>query len=64
MGRISEEDFPYVFDPFFSNKKKGTGLGLSNAKKIFEAHGGIVSIVAGKKQGTQCILVIPVRQNT
>lgn len=61
---ISEEDFPYVFDPFFSNKKKGTGLGLSNAKKIFEAHGGIVSIFAGKKQGTQCILVIPVRQNT
>ncbi len=31
---ISEEDFPYVFDPFFSNKKKGTGLGLSNAKNI------------------------------
>jgi len=59
---ICEEDLPYVFDPFFSNKKKGTGLGLSNAKKIFEAHGGVVSIAAGKRKGTQCSLVIPVRQ--
>ncbi len=59
---ICEEDLPYVFDPFFSNKKKGTGLGLSNAKKVFEAHGGTVSIVAREQKGTQCLLVIPVRQ--
>jgi signal transduction histidine kinase len=60
---ICDEDLPYVFDPFFSNKKKGTGLGLSNAKKICEAHGGVVSIIAGRQQGTQCSLLIPVRQN-
>jgi len=61
---ICKEDLPYVFDPFFSNKKKGTGLGLSNAKKILEAHGGIVSIAAGKQKGTKCTLLIPVRKNT
>ena len=60
---ICDEDLPYVFDPFFSNKKKGTGLGLSNAKKICEAHGGVVNVIAGRQQGTQCSLLIPVRQN-
>ena len=32
---ICEEDLPYVFDPFFSNKKKGTGLrlGRQNEKR-------------------------------
>ncbi len=58
---ISSEDLPYVFDPFFSNKKKGTGLGLSNVKKIIEAHGGAVSLSVREPRGTRVILTIPVR---
>ena len=59
---IGEEDLPYVFDPFFSNKKKGTGLGLSNTKKIIEAHGGAVSISARRQPGMHFSLSIPTSQ--
>jgi signal transduction histidine kinase len=59
---ISPDDFPYVFDPFFSNKKKGTGLGLSNVKKIIEAHGGTVKLALRKPQGTRVGLTLPLRR--
>jgi len=59
---ISPEDLPYVFDPFFSNKKKGTGLGLSNVKKILEAHGGKASVLLQTPHGTRVSLTIPFQQ--
>ncbi len=59
---VSTGDLPYIFDPFFSNKKKGTGLGLSNVKKIIEAHGGIGSVVVRKPHGTRVSLTIPFRE--
>jgi PAS domain S-box-containing protein len=59
---ISPEDLPYVFDPFFSNKKKGTGLGLSNMKKILEAHGGKASVSLQTPHGTRVSLTIPFQQ--
>jgi PAS domain S-box-containing protein len=59
---ISSSDLPYVFDPFFSNKKKGTGLGLSNVKKIIEAHGGAESVVPRKPQGIRFSFTIPFRE--
>jgi PAS domain S-box-containing protein len=59
---ISNSDLPYVFDPFFSNKKKGTGLGLSNVKKIIEAHGGAESVVLRKPQGIRFSFTIPLRE--
>jgi signal transduction histidine kinase len=59
---ISAEDLPFVFDPFFSNKKKGTGLGLSVVNKIIEAHGGSAAVAQRKPHGTRVILTIPVRE--
>jgi signal transduction histidine kinase len=56
---ISPSDLPFIFDPFFSNKKQGTGLGLSNVKKIIEAHGGNVEVMAIKPHGTRVCLTIP-----
>ncbi|HEY3275119.1 MAG TPA: ATP-binding protein [Syntrophorhabdaceae bacterium] len=61
---ISKEDLPYVFDPFFSNKKKGTGLGLSNVKRIIEAHGGTGTITNVKPHGTRVSLTIPLKEAT
>jgi len=59
---ISPEDLPYVFDPFFSNKKKGTGLGLSNVKKIIETHGGKAIVSLQTPNGTRVSLIIPFQQ--
>lgn len=61
---IGTEALPYVFDPFYSNKKKGTGLGLSNVKKIVEAHGGTVRVGSKRPKGTHFYLTIPVRKIT
>ncbi len=61
---ISQEDLPYIFDPFFSNKKKGTGLGLSNVKKIIEAHGGRATVAFRKPRGTSVRLTVPLREKT
>ena len=59
---IADEDLPYVFDPFFSNKKKGTGLGLWNVKKVIEAHGGAVDIATKRTGGVHLSMTVPVRR--
>ena len=59
---INTEDLPFVFDPFFSNKKKGTGLGLFNVKKIIEAHGGTGELALRKPHGTRVSLRIPLKE--
>ncbi len=56
---IAEEDLPYVFDPFFSNKKKGTGLGLWNVKKVVEAHGGTVGVASKRTGGVHLSMTLP-----
>ena len=59
---IGADDLPYVFNPFFSNKKKGTGLGLSNVRKIIEAHGGTGNITPARPRGTTVSLTLPLME--
>lgn len=40
-------------------KNNGTGFGLVNAKKIVEAHGGSISFISQKGQGTSFLVKIP-----
>jgi signal transduction histidine kinase len=48
-----------VFDPFRTSKPGGTGLGLAITKKLVEAHGGTVEIVAGVAEGSELLVTLP-----
>lgn len=56
---IEREVLPFIFDPFFSNKKKGTGLGLFNVKRIIEAHGGRIEVSPRNPKGVKFRILLP-----
>ena len=64
---ISEEEQPYIFDPYFqaSNRKGklGIGLGLAIVKKIALAHNGNVSVKSQLGIGSAFSLAIPIENN-
>ncbi len=56
---VTEQDRPYVFEPFYTTKAKGTGLGLSTSQGIVRAHGGKLELVSSK-EGTAFAVRLPV----
>lgn len=62
---IAEKDIPFLFDQFFRVKReetqqiKGTGLGLHIAKKIVDAHGGIIRVSSVLNKGTVFSILLP-----
>lgn len=57
---IPKEVMPKLFESFYTRDKKGgTGLGLAIAKKIVEAHGGIIRCESDSKTGTEFIFTLP-----
>lgn len=56
---ISEKDQQYIFEPFYrsdpsrSRRTGGFGLGLSIAKKIMDAHKGIITVKSKVNDGTE-----------
>jgi len=62
---ISREHLPLVFDQFYrvsrreDQKTKGTGLGLAIAKKIVEAHNGIIQVESEPGQGSTFSVRLP-----
>jgi signal transduction histidine kinase len=49
---MSEEVQRQLFTPFFTTKESGTGLGLATARKIIEAHRGIIRVTSEVGRGS------------
>jgi signal transduction histidine kinase len=56
---MSDEALLKIFNMFYTNKPGGTGLGLPMAKKIIEAHAGVISVQSSVGRGTQFTLEFP-----
>lgn len=58
---ISEEDLPYLFDPFYSTKPvgEGTGLGMYIAYGIMERISGSIQVKSEPNVGTTVSLLFP-----
>ncbi len=62
---IEPEDLPYVFDQFYRGEKSrshatgGSGLGLAIAKRIVEAHGGVIGVESEPGQGALFWFTLP-----
>ena len=55
-----------IFQPFFTTKPtgEGTGLGLSLSYDIIKAHDGEIRVESKEGAGTDCILKLPMSDNT
>lgn len=56
---ITEEDLPYIFDPFFTSKPEGVGMGLSIVQRIASEYSWVVEVESEKGKGTKVLLAIP-----
>jgi two-component system, OmpR family, sensor histidine kinase CiaH len=62
---IADQDLPHIFDRFYRAEKSrskanvsGYGLGLSIAKKIVEAHRGVINVRSEKDKGTTFTVIL------
>jgi two-component system, NtrC family, sensor kinase len=60
---ISEENRTKIFQPFFTTKPtgEGTGLGLSLSHDIIGAHGGEIKLDSKLNEGSEFILILPIK---
>jgi signal transduction histidine kinase len=61
---IDEETRSRIFEPFYTTKPEGSGLGLLIVQRIIHAHGGIIRVDSGERNGTEITLELPVRLTT
>lgn len=60
---ISQEDLPFLFDPFFSTKASGVGMNLAKAKKIIADHGGSITVESDIGKGTTFTISVPIKND-
>jgi signal transduction histidine kinase len=51
-----------IFYPYFTTKTQGTGIGLAMARKIVEAHGGLIDVAAGPVGGAEFTIRLPLEK--
>ncbi len=57
---IHPDDFPKIFNPFFTRKEEGTGLGLPITQRIIHQHRGIIDVESTVGEGTTIYVKLPV----
>jgi PAS domain S-box-containing protein len=48
-----------LFEPFFTTRTQGTGLGMAIAKRIVEAHDGLIAVAGDLGAGTEILITLP-----
>jgi signal transduction histidine kinase len=48
-----------LFEPYFTTKSSGTGLGLAICRRLVEAHGGTIRLVASRPGHTEFQVDLP-----
>ncbi len=56
---MDEKTRDQIFRAFFSTKPGGSGLGLPTARKIIEAHGGLIDVESEPGRGTKFTIMLP-----
>lgn len=56
---LSPEAYKNVFEPFFTTKTKGTGLGMAIARRIVDAHGGVITVGNSLRRGAEFVVTLP-----
>jgi signal transduction histidine kinase len=56
---IPEDRITKIFNPFYTSKTNGTGLGLGIAKKVLDAHRGIIEVSSHAGEGTEFRILVP-----
>ncbi len=56
---ITEQDLPFVRDPFFTTKAVGAGMGLAITQRIMTLHEGKLEITSLPGEGTRVALLFP-----
>ena len=65
---IPAEDLPHIFERFYRVDKSraratgGTGLGLTIAKRLIEAHGGIIVVQSKLGEGSRFSFTLPIAE--
>lgn len=54
---ISKENLPFIFDPYFTNKRDGVGVGLAATKDILQSNHVAVKVESMIGQGTRFLLL-------
>jgi signal transduction histidine kinase len=66
---IAGDDLAFVFEPFYRGDRSrtketgGYGIGLSLAKRIVEAHGGVIEVSSELGEGTSVLVTLPAETN-
>jgi PAS domain S-box-containing protein len=61
---IAREDFPRLFQPYFSTRGRGTGLGLAIVQHIINDHGGRIRAEQNPPRGAKFLVELPVADET